>query len=882
MSLTTGARLGPYEILGPLGAGGMGEVYRARDTRLERDVAIKVLPAHFSNDAKFRERFEREARSISSLNHPNICILYDVGRQDSVDYLVLEYMEGESLAQKLDRGALPIEQVIAYGIQIADALERAHRQGVIHRDLKPANVMVTKNGVKLLDFGLAKPMAGASVAAAALGSMTVSQQPKPLTAEGTLVGTFQYMAPEQLDGRDADPRSDLFALGCVLYEMATGKRPFDGKTQASVVAAILATEPRPISELVPLTPPAFERLVRTCLAKDPDDRWQTAHDVKLQLKWIAEGGSAAGVAAPVAAYRKHREWAAWIVAAVLGMVAVSALGAYWMAASKPQPVVRSSILLPEKVQFKLMGRNGAPAISPDGTKIAFSAIYNNQLSIWVRELSQKDPKPLPGTDEGYAPFWSPDGRYLAFFANGKLKKINVAGGAPETICDADDGRGGSWGSKDVILFANRFSPLYMVPASGGKPTPATELNNVLSHRWPHFLPDGEHFLFVSTPTGAFSVDSNVQMGSIRDKSTKRVLDAGYTFDFVNGKIFYLRDSVLNVQSFDASKGEVMGEATLIAGDVQVDSLFSDALFSVSGTGMLVYAPGSLSNLAELAWFDHHGKSLGKLGEPGLYIEVHISPDETKVAAIESKQGANIDIWIHELGRGVHSRLTTTGTNRYPVWAPDGSAIIYGFSQGSSQLNLYRKQVTGDSPPELLASDPAGLIPTDWSRDGKYLAITSRTADTKSDISILSLADKKMAPFLKTPFNESSARFSPDGHWLAFASDESGHYEVYLSPFPGGGRKWQVSTAGGTQPLWSKSGSELYYFAPDNTLTSVSFAGTGTEPKFGIPVALFKAHPRNYEAIYDVTKDGRFLISSAPDESTAPLMLINNWPSLVKK
>lgn len=860
----------------------MGEVYRARDTRLDREVALKVLPAHFSSDPKLRERFDREARAISSLNHPNICTLHDVGRESGIDYLVLEYIEGESLAHKLERGPLPMDLVLSYGSQIAEALERAHRQGVVHRDLKPGNIMVTKTGVKLLDFGLAKPMAGASMAAAALGSMTMSQE-KPLTAEGTIVGTYQYMAPEQLDGREADARSDIFALGCVLYEMAAGKRPFDGRTQASIVAAILAKDPPPISELVPLTPPAFERLVKVCLAKDPDERWQTAHDVRLQLKWIAEGGSAAGVAAPVVAHRKHREWTAWAVAGVCLLLAIGASAAYWVTTSRPQHVVVSSILLPEKSQFTLMGRNGPPAISPDGTKIAFAAIRDNQRAIWIRDLSQKEAKPLLGAEDGYAPFWSPDSRYLAFFASGKLKKIAVGGGAPEILCDADDARGGSWGSKNLILFAaTRFSNILMVPASGGKPEPVTELGESLSHRWPHFLPDGEHFLFVQTPTGSVSVESKIEMSSIRDKSVKIVLDASYNFDVADGKIFYLRDGTLNVQPFDASKGELTGEATPIASDVQADSLYSDALFSVSPTGMLVYAPGSISNLAELAWFDHHGKPLGALGEPGMYIEVAISPDESKVAAIEFTKSTHIDVWIHELGRGVHSRFTTTSANRYPLWSPDGTAIIYGTSIVGARLVLYRKQVLGDSPPEVIASDANGLIPTDWSHDGRYVAVTTTTKETKNDISILSLADKKMTTFLQTPFNESSARFSPDGRWLAFSSDESGHYEIYVSPFPAGGRKWQVSTVGGTQPLWSKDGRELYYFAPDNTITAVSFSAASNEPKFGIPAGLFRAHPRNFDAIYNVTKDGRFLISSAPDESTAPLTLISNWPALMKK
>jgi eukaryotic-like serine/threonine-protein kinase len=635
MTLTSGSKIGPYEILAPVGAGGMGEVYQARDTRLDRNVAIKVLPEQFSADTKFRERFEREARAISSLNHPNICILYDVGRQDGIDYLVLEYLEGESLAQLLERGPLPIRQVLAYGIQIAEALERAHRQGVVHRDLKPGNVMLTKNGLKLLDFGLAKPMAGASGAVSALGSLTLSQH-KPLTAEGTIVGTFQYMSPEQLEGREADPRSDLFAFGCVLYEMATGKRPFDGKTQASVVAAILATEPPPISTLVPLTPPAFERLVKTCVAKDPDERWQTAHDVKLQLQWIAEGGSQAGIAAPVSTHRKHRERTAWAVAAVFVLVSLVAAVAYWRASSAPQSVVRTSILLPEKTQFTLMGRNGVPAISPDGTKVAYVAVREGQRYIWLRNLNSIDAKPIQGTEEGFAPFWSPDGRYLAFFSQGKLKKLAISGGAPEAICDADDTRGGSWGSKDVIVFAaNRFSALFSVPASGGIPVQVTELGQSLSHRWPHFLSDGEHFLFVTTPTGSVSNLSNIQLGSIKDKTSKLVLDSGYNLDLSNGQIFFMRDGVLNAQSFDEKRGQVTGEAVPIASDVQVDSLYSNALFSVSQSGMMVYAPSSVSNFAQLAWFDHKGEQTGILGEPAFSSKSQFRPMKAKLCLSSS-------------------------------------------------------------------------------------------------------------------------------------------------------------------------------------------------------------------------------------------------------
>lgn len=881
MALSAGTKLGPYEISAPLGAGGMGEVYRARDIRLDRDVAIKILPAHLSSDAQFRERFEREARAISSLNHPHICVLYDVGEQEGIHYLVLEHLEGESLSQRLDRGPLPIAQVLAFGIQIAEALERAHKQGVVHRDLKPGNIMITKDGVKLLDFGLAKPMPGAAATSAM--SMTVSRN-EPLTAQGTIVGTFQYMAPEQLEGRDADPRSDLFALGCVLYEVAAGKRPFEGKTQASVAAAILATEPPPISSVQPLTPPAFERVVKVCMAKDPEERWQTAHDVRLQLKWIAEGGSQAGVAAPVAAHRKHREWTAWIIAAVFLLAAIAAGSAYWITVSAPKPVVRTAILLPDKANFTMMGRNGAPAISPDGTKIAFVAMRDGQKAIWLRDLSSSEAKPIPGTEDGYAPFWSPDGRYLAYFGQQKLKKIAINGGAPEVLCDAEDARGGTWGSKNVILFTpTRFSPIYAVPGSGGTPVPVTNLGQTLSHRWPHFLPDGDHFLFVSTPTGSASPDSRVMLGSLKDKSQKVIQDAAYNVEFSEGKLFFPRDGTLNVQPFDVKTGEISGEAVPISTDIQMDSLFSHALFSVSPSGMLIYAPGSVSGLAELAWFDHKGKQIAITGESGLYIELAISPDESKVVAVEFKR-SNIDLWVFELARGIHTRLTTAGANRYPLWTPDGRSVIYGSSNQSSALSLYRKAVDGESAPELLASAKAGLIPTDVSRDGRFVAITTSSPENKQDIVIMPLSgDHKLTPFMQTQFNERAARFSPDDKWMAFSSDESGRYEIYLAPFPNGGRKWQVSNAGGGTPLWSRDGKEIYFIARDNTIMAATIAMVNGEPRIGIPAPLFKAHPRNFDfGVYDVTRDGRFLISSAPDESTAPLTLISNWPALVKK
>ncbi|MDP9268632.1 MAG: protein kinase [Acidobacteriota bacterium] len=884
MPLAPGTKLGPYEISSPLGAGGMGEVYRARDTRLDRDVALKVLPQHLSTSGQLRERFEREARAISSLKHPNICTLFDVGREGEVDYLVLEYLEGESLAQRLERGPLAVEQVLAYGIQMADALERAHRQGVVHRDLKPGNVMLTKDGLKLLDFGLAKPMAGAALAASAFGALTASHEYKPLTAEGTIVGTFQYMAPEQIEGKDADPRSDLFAFGCVLYEMTAGKRPFDGKTQASVVASILASDPPPLSTIQPLTPPALERVVKTCVAKDPDERWQTAHDVKLQLRWIAEGGSQAGVAAPVVAHRKHREWTAWGIAAVLLLLAIAGGLAYWRTASTQQPVVRSSILPPDKAGFSLTGIYGVPAISPDGTKIAFVAVKGTQRSIWLRTLSTGESKSLAGTEDGYGPFWSPDSRYLAFFANSKLQKVAAEGGPAESICDAEDARGGSWSNKGVIVFTpTRFSPLFSVPATGGKPTQVTELGTALSHRWPSFLPDGEHFLFVSSLSGSASSASNVLLGSIKSKTAKVAVASAYNAEYARGELFFIRDEKLVAQQFDPDRGELSGEPTVLSSDLQIDGLFSHALYSVSASGLLVFEPGTVTNEAQLIWYDRQGKQLGILGTPGRFIEVKIAPDENTVAIVEYRQSA-IDLWLYDVQRKLDTRFTTSSANRYPLWSPDGSSLAFSSNRQTPRLNLFRQPVGGGAAEALYTSSTGDVIPTDWSRDGRFITFTISAGTTKGDIMVLPLeGERKPVPFMQTTFNERAAKFSPDGHWIAFDSDESGRNEVYVAPFPGGGRKWQVSTSGGRQALWRRSGTELYYLAPDNILTAVSIATSGSEPKIGTPAALFKTHPRNFDySIYDVTKDGRFLVSSAPDESNAPLTLISNWPVLLKK
>src|SRR5437867_6624632 len=505
MAITAGTRLGPYEVLAPLGAGGMGEVWKARDTRLDRSVAIKVLPAEFAENAQLKLRFEREAKTISQLNHPNICTLYDVGflgggpppsaadaaegrgaPQSGVPYLVMELLDGESLADRLTKGPLPIEQVLRYGIEIAEALEKAHKAGVVHRDLKPGNIMLTKAGAKLLDFGLAKP--------ASVFNADGATQHKPLTQEGTIVGTFQYMAPEQIEGGEVDARTDIFALGAVLYEMATGKRAFEGKSKASLIASILTAEPQPITAVQPMTPASFDRVIRTCLQKEPDDRWQSAHDVATELRWVSEAPS-------TTTPRRARSLLVWSMAAILGVISIALAVALWREtqSARNEPAVRTLILPPENTTFDFLGAAAPPAVSPDGKRIVFGAVEpGKKRMLYVRPLDSLVAQQLIGTEGATFPFWSPDGRFIGFFVDNALKKLEVIGGAPVTLCSVIDGRGGSWSPDgQTIIFTGRFAPIYRVPSAGGTPSTVTTLEGRdVTHRFRQFLPVGHHFLFL--------------------------------------------------------------------------------------------------------------------------------------------------------------------------------------------------------------------------------------------------------------------------------------------------------------------------------------------------------------------------------------------------
>jgi serine/threonine protein kinase len=885
MALTQGTKLGPYEIQSPLGAGGMGEVYRARDTRLERIVAVKILPSHLSEDPEAKQRFDREARTISSLNHPNICTLHDVGHQDGVDYLVMECLEGQTLADRLRKGPLPIEQVLRYAIDICEGLEKAHRCGVIHRDLKPGNIMLTKVGAKLMDFGLAKASV-ANAAAASNHTVTTSTPPgsHPLTAQGTVVGTFQYMSPEQVEGKPADPRSDIFALGAVLYEMTTGQRAFEGKTAASAMAAVLEREPAPITSLQPMTPPAFERLVKACLAKDPDDRWQTAHDVKLQLKQISEGGSQITSSAAVVAPRKRTSKPSWIVAAVWAVVAGLALFFLYQAKQQQLPVLRVEINPPDKMQFNLSGDHGGPAvISPDGRYIVFSAYGSSGAQLYLRALDSTSPQALPGTVGAMFPFWSPDSRSIAFFTDDKLKRMEVSGGTPVTICGSTLGRGGSWNQDGTIVAALSYNTgLSRVPASGGTPTPVTAIDGVhySSHRWPWFLPDGKHFLYIAVKHNApTSPETAVFLASLDGKEDRLLFHTLSNAIYASGRLLFQRENSLVTQTFDLSNGKLSGEPQTLSENVQFDAGLWRMNLSASTDGMLLYASGTASGTEILTWYDRSGKRLGTVGEQGEFYDLDLSPDDKKIVATELNT-ATATIWVHDLVTNLKTRLTFSGgAHLTPLWSPDGKQIAFTSNQ---QAAISVKTLGSSAPERTLLSSPTPIYQaiSDWSHDGRYLMYEQGTG-MNTDLWVLPLSgDAK--PF---PYTSGSSRgaFSPDGHWVAYVAQEGGRPEVFVAPFPWTGAKWQVSNGGGTGPRWRDDGKELFYFDL-NGVTAVAVDGAGSTFQVGSSKLLFRLPLRGIIGReYAPTRDGQRFIAVTPSEgSSQSLTLVQNWPAELKK
>ncbi len=893
MALDPGARLGPYEIVAPLGTGGMGEVYRARDTRLDRTVAIKILPSHLSFSPEARQRFEREARAVSSLNHPHICTLHDVGSHGGLDFLVMEYLEGETLASRLHRGALPVEEALRAAIQVAGALDQAHRQGVIHRDLKPGNIMLTKSGAKLLDFGLAKSAAATAAPTQLTTSPTLTS---PLTAEGSIVGTFQYMAPEQLEAKEVDARSDIFSFGAVLYEMVTGKKAFEGTSQATLIVSIMDRQPPPISAVQPLIPPALDRVVMTCLAKSPDERWQTAHDVALQLRWIVEAGSAAGVPAPVAARRRSRE-RVWMGAALMLGAAALAMALILVRQTLPETrLVRATILPPEGAQLVPAGQAAGPIeVSPDGRYLAFGAMApDGKRQLWVRALDAVAPTPLTGTEEGTRLFWSPDSRSLGFFAKKKLKKVDIAGGPSIAVCDAPDGRGGTWNREGVIVFArDSVGPLSRVSAAGGEASPVTEVASSekdITHRYPYFLPDGRHFLYLERTPGTSGVqETAILLGSLDSKEKKILVRGGLNPVYASGYLLFAREGTLMAQPFDPARLELAGDAFPIAESILSDAQFSRAVFSASSNGVLAYQSGSATNESQLIWYDKAGKQVGTVGDRAAYSTPLLSPDGKRlgVSMIDPESG-NWDIWIYDLARNVRTRFTfDPGVDAVTIWSPDASRIAFS-SNRKGHFDIYQKAASGVGSEELLLGSDADKFASSWSPDGKYLAFNQSDPNVtdRTDIWFLPLsADRKPTRFLGTPFDEGAARFSSDGRWIAYVSDESGRNEVYVVPFPVPNGKWQISTTGGDEPRWANDGKELYYLAPDSKLmvarvsgSEKSFEVIDVNPLFGTKLSL------EIGSKYDVSPDAkRFLTNSSLERGTvSPITLVVNWTAAVQR
>lgn len=876
MALTSGTKLGPYEIQSPLGAGGMGEVYRARDTRLDRTVAVKILSAHLSSNADAKQRFEREARAISSLNHPNICTLHDVGHQDGADFLVMEYLEGETLADRLSKGPLPPEQVLRYGIEICDGLEKAHKHGVIHRDLKPGNVMLTKSGAKLMDFGLAKATADEPPPSSSL-TMNLSgpSAGQPLTVRGTVLGTFQYMAPEQLEGNEADARSDIFALGAVLYEMASGRRAFTGNTQASIVASILASDPQPISAVQPMSPPALDRVVKTCMAKEPDERWQTAHDVKLQLQWIAEAGSQAGIPAPVAARRKTSQRLAWIVAAVAAAAAIALAVAFVLRAPAPVHTLRASILPPDKHSFDPL----SIALSPDGRKLAFVAsAAGGSPQLWVRPLDSTAAQPLAGTEDAVSPFWSPDSRNLGFFAQGKLRIIDASGGAVQTLAAAPSPRGGAWGPDGTILFTpDSTSPLFRIPAAGGTPSRAVGDEKVAagngSPRWPTFLPDGKHFIFFQFAGGS-QEGGKIYLGAVDSQQTTELVDSDYRAHYANGHLVFVHGGNLMAQSFDERNLKLKGVPVPIAEQVRTETR-GGAAFSLSSDGKLIFAGGQAATL-DLAWYDRSGKK-GDPIDSGTFQDAHISPDGKKISAARADAGGHLEIYVYDLVRGTKSQFSfSQSRDDDPVWSPDGNTIVFD-SARNGKIDLYTRPANGARQEELLYHDDIDKYPGSWSSDGKFVAYET-ISNGHFDIWVMPMiGEHKPYPFVQEKFNARFPTFSPDGKWMAYTSFESGHGQVYVVAFPKPAGKFLVGD--GLEAVWSRKGKEILYVDDHSRIASVEVAAHGDSLELGKPQVLFPAQPTMFEASAD---GNRLLLMQAPVENSSSLTLVVNWPQELKK
>jgi serine/threonine protein kinase len=893
MTLTSGTKLGPYEIQSPVGAGGMGEVYLATDTRLDRKVAIKVLASHLSSSPELKQRMEREARAISSLNHPHICHLYDIGSQDGTDYLVMEFLEGETLAERLRKGALPLNEVFKIGIAVAEALAVAHRSGIVHRDLKPGNIMLTQGGAKLMDFGLAKPLgiqtsASGSASAPSFTAAATLSGPSPLsplTTAGTIIGTIQYMSPEQIEGKEADARSDIFAFGTVLYEMATGRRPFEGKSQISLASSILEKDPEPISAIKPSTPPAFEHVLTTCLRKSPEERFQTAHDIKLELQWIAAERSSPGADASPRAPSNKRERLSWTIAMVIAVVLALIAGSFLHRSHPSEQSIRAVINPPDKTTLNLSGDAAGPLVlSPDGAAIAFAATgLDGKTALWIRSMNSLDARSLPGTDGAIFPFWSPDGRSLGFFADGQLKTIDLNGDSVQAVCAAQIGRGGGWGPDGVIIFSPGVStPLMRVSAGGGTPTPLTKIDpaQYTSHRWPVFLPDGKHFLYLAIHhEPSKSANNALYYASLDGRENRSLFHSQSNAIYANGYLLFVRGDQLMAQPFDPANGTLSGEPRSVAKGVMSDVATWHLDASAAADGLLVFGSGGSGDL-QLIWMDRNGKQIGTVAEKLTNLQVaRISPQGDRIA-LQIDAGMN-DIWVLDLARGVRTRLTFGPVaNTFPVWSPDGKWIAY-VSRRGDLFGLYRKRSDGSGAEDVLVTADAQIAPNSWSSDGKSLIYTQRTPEGQGQIWVLPLEGERKASMVLP--RGSNGQLSPDGHWLAYQSSESGVNEVYVVAFGGGQGKWQVSANGGILPLWGKDGREFYYLDGTQTLLAVPVRSAGGALEFGAPQSIVSRWTVLGQPFYDVTPDGgKILLDRVSQQVSQSITVVTNFTADLKK
>ena len=877
MSLHPGTRLGPYEIVGPLGAGGMGEVYDAVDTRLGRAVAVKVLRPELAAAPDRRARFEREARAIASLNHPHICTLHDVGHQDSIEFLVMERLEGETLADRLVRGPLPFSEALVHAGQITDALERAHGQGIVHRDLKPANIMLTRSGVKLLDFGLARLL---EAEASAPDGLT---RAGTLTQEGTIVGTLQYMAPEQLEGKPTDARTDLFAFGAILYEMVTGRRAFDAPSQAGIVGAILHTDVPPLTS----APPAFVRVLTVCLAKKAEDRWSSAHDVGLLLKGIGVE-SQSGTAALNSPSRRGGALTGWIVAAV-ALAALAAFGARaaWKPAAAPPDVL--SIVPPPDATF---ARGEAAQVSPDGRYVAFVATDRaGRTQLYLRPRAALLSQSLPGTDDATLPFWSPDSRRVGFFARGSLKTVAVAGGTSQTLAGAPVPRGGSWGKNDVIVFVPYpNTPLQQIPASGGTPSAVRAPEPMPHLRWfPSFLPDGRHYVYLAVDLTSRR-GSAVHVASLDSTETRELVKSTVSATYAEpGYLLFRRDTALVGQRFDAAGSlQLAGTPVVLADNVGYSPAGYQTFASASAAALVYQEPEPGWHLT---WFDRSGKRLGLVvPAPGQYNGLCLLRNGTRLVydmVDADRASTNQDIWSLDLASGVTTRLTfDPSADFYPICAPTGDEIVFAALRAGPP-NLFRQVVTAPGSETVLLQTPSPKIPTDWSRDGKLILFTAFDDKTGWDIWTLPLSGGKPAVVAAGAGEERNAKLSPDSRYVAYTFVLGEKSDVYVQPFPATGARWQISRGGGQHPAWSGDGRTLFYASADKKVMAVDVLARGTEFAIGrsrvaVDTRIEGRERTNQGSPFTVTPDGeRFIVSTAAD-TVVPITVVLNWHGLLEK